>query len=555
MKAKDLRAQAENTFGKRSGLVSLWQEMAENFYPERADFTYQRFMGAEFASNLTTSYPILCRRGLAGAFPTMLRPANLDWFEMELANGVKPDHEGKAWLQWASNTMRKAMYDRRSRFSKAVVECDNDYATFGQDILSVRLNDAQDTLLYRCWHLRDVCWIEEDDGTIGPVFRRWKPQARYLVKKFPNTVHATVRKMAGKEPFTEVNCLHMVVPRAIFEDDFVPARKYDANTKRFPFVSIYYDCLTNTILEAVPTFNREYCVERWQTVSGSQYAYSPAAVAALPDARLLQAMTYTLLEAGEKATNPPMVATDGAVRSDVAIYAGGITWVDYDYDEKLGSALRPLTVDKSGLPIGIDMQRDSRALLQQCFFLDKLKPFVPTQDPQMTAFQAGQIVAQYIRDALPIFEPMESERNGQMCEQTFEVMLRAGAFGPPDSIPKSVSGKEIDFAFQSPLHDAIEAQKGHKFLEMKQLIGEAVSMDQNAAAVPNVIDALRDALSGIRVPARWMFSDVESKQMIEANEQKKQEQMTLEALQQGAAAAKDTGAAMQSLANAESMAA
>jgi hypothetical protein len=45
-------------------------------------------------------------------------------------------------------------------------------------------------------------------------------------------------------------------------------------------------------------------------------------------------MTLTLLEAGEKFTNPPMIAVQEAIRSDVAIYAGGITWVDKDYDER-----------------------------------------------------------------------------------------------------------------------------------------------------------------------------------------------------------------------------
>lgn len=554
MNAKGLRELAEQTYTKRSSLLMLWQEFAENFYPERADFTVNRYLGAEFATNLSTSYPILCRRELAGSFPTMLRPTQMDWFEMVLAHGEKADHEGQAWLQWASKTMRKAMYDRHSRFSRAVVECDNDYASFGQDVMSIRLNDAQDTLLYRCWHLRDMAWLENEEGGVDTIFRRWKPQARYLVAKFPDTVDQKIKRLAEKQPMAEVNCMHMIVPTEIFEDDFVPPRKFEARG-RLPYVSVYYDCDNNKVMEAVPQFNREYCVERWQTVSGSQYAYSPAAVAALPDARLLQAMTYTLLEAGEKATNPPMVATENAVRSDVAIYAGGITWVDYDYDERLGDALRPMTIDKSGMPIGVEMQRDCRALLQKCFFLDKLKPFVPSTDPQMTAFQAGQIVAQYIRDALPVFEPMESERNGQNCELTFELMLRAGGFGPPDTMPKSLQGKEIDFAFQSPLHDAIEAQKGHKFLEMKQLIAEAVAMDPNAAAVPNVIDAVRDALAGTRVPATWMHSPVVAEQMIAKANEQKQEQMTLAALQQGAVAAKDTGAAMNSLAQSQAAAA
>jgi hypothetical protein len=65
-------------------------------------------------------------------------------------------------------------------------------------------------------------------------------------------------------------------------------------------------------------------------------------------------MTYTLLEAGEKVTNPPLVVTQDVVRSDVAMYAGGLVWVDRDYDERLGDAVRPLNIDARGIPVVID---------------------------------------------------------------------------------------------------------------------------------------------------------------------------------------------------------
>ena len=48
-----------------------------------------------------------------------------------------------------------------------------------------------------------------------------------------------------------------------------------------------------------------YVIPRWQTISGSQYAVSPAAVCALPDARLLQSMALILLEAGESRLTRP----------------------------------------------------------------------------------------------------------------------------------------------------------------------------------------------------------------------------------------------------------
>ena len=245
-------------------------------------------------------------------------------------------------------------------------------------------------------------------------------------------------------------------------------------------------------------------------------------------------MTYTLLEAGEKVTNPPMVATEGAVRSDVALYAGSLTWVDYEYDERLGQALRPMTIDAKGMPIGIDMQRDGREMIARAFYLNKLRPFMPTQDPQMTAFQAGQIVAQYIREALPLFAPMESERNGQICELTFDVLMRNGGFGDPRLMPMSLRGADIQFRFTSPLHDVIEEQKGQKFMQMKALTAEAMSMDPNAAAIPDVLEAFRDALAGIQTPAKWLRSEQDANAMVEQKNQERQQQQMLASMQQGA---------------------
>jgi hypothetical protein len=147
--------------------------------------------------------------------------------------------------------------------------------------------------------------------------------------------------MAAKKPFETIECAHMVIDADMYTGDSVGGPKRGSQ----PRYLICYDKAHDTVLEAVPIWGRHYIIPRWQTVSGSQFAYSPATVAALPDGRLLQAMTLTLLEAGEKITNPPMVATQEAVRSDINIFPGGVTWVDIEYDEKLGEALRPLSTD------------------------------------------------------------------------------------------------------------------------------------------------------------------------------------------------------------------
>jgi hypothetical protein len=529
MDVRQIREMAETLYTKKSPLNSLWQEIADNFYPERADFTIQRSIGNDFASNLMTSYPVLCRRDLGNQFSTMLRPTARPWFHTAIKYSKNLDNDTKVWLEWFEETQRRAMYDPPSLFTRATKEADHDFAAFGQCAISVEMNSKANGLLYRCWHLRDMCWQENEDGVIGSVFRKWKPTAQSLSRLFPGKVHEKVTKLLEKTPFVEVNVMHMVVD----------ADMYDGNANGRPKWSIWYDVDHDHLMEAVPIWSRYYVIPRWQTVSNSQYSYSPATVAALPDARLIQAMTYTLLEAGEKATSPPMIATQDAVRSDVAIYAGGITWVDNEYDERMGDALRPIAQDFRGFNYGVQMNTAAQGMLHKAFFLDALQ--MPSRGPEMTAYEVGQRVQEYIRNALPIFEPMEMEYNAALCELSFDLLWRNGAFGDPKTWPKTLRGAEIEFHFESPLHDAIEQQKGQKFQEAQGLISIAVGLDPSCSAVPKAEVALRDALTGIGVPATWLNTEAFVKEAKAKQQQQQDQQTQLANMETGSNVVKNLG--------------
>ena len=518
----EIKQTCDKLFGERSTLMSTWQEIANNFYPERADFTYQRTLGSEFAGDLLSSYPIMIRRDLGNQLGSMLRPAGAEWFDMGLTDDDYLDTEGKQFFDWVTKLMRREMYDRKSKFTRATKEEDHDYACFGQSVISTTPNRYADHLLYKCWHIKDCAWQENYDGDITFFVRKWKSKARDLVNTFRDKVDPKVTRLASKEPFAEVLCYHIVC-----EADY-----YDEKTDK-PYWSLFYDCDHEKLIEATAMFDFEYSVSRWETVSGSQYAYSPATITALPDARLIQSITLTLLEAGEKAVNPPLVATSDAIKSDAALYAGGITWVDRDYDERLGDALRPLTQDFRGLPYGFEMIGDVREMIRSCFYLDKLA--LPINAPEMTAFEVGQRVSDYIRQAMPIFEPMEIDRNGQLCEQTFQRMLRMGKFGDiKNKLPKSLSGKPYMFSFQSPLHEAIEAQKGQKFQHAQGLLAEAAALDGTATAILDVKTAIRDSLEGIGIPAKWTRSVQDVEEIEQSNQAQAQQQAELDKMEQGA---------------------
>ena len=529
MSTEQLIKQGGQLFEKRGELLSLWQRIAENFYPERANFTVTRNIGFEFGDWLTTSYPLIARRDLGNAFGTMLRPTSKNWFHIRTRDRWEElGAEARTWLEMAENRQRRAMYASGTQFSRATKEGDHDFAAFGQTVIQTSLNSHGNGLLYRCWHLRDVAWMEDENGNIGTVYRKWKPTVADLMRLFPRTVHENVAKKMEKEPYSEIEVWHCMIPTDGYHSD---GKKFNT-----PFISIYLDTVNKHKMEEVGAFNTGYVIPRWQTVSGSQYAYSPATVVAMPDARLIQAMTGVLLEAGEKAVSPPMIAVQGALRSDLNILAGGVTWVDTEYDERLGEVLRPLTQDKSGIPLGLEMSQDIRQMIAEAFYLNKIA--LPAPDNSMTAYEVGQRVQEYIRQAMPLFEPMEPQYNGPLCENTFELLLRAGVFGSPFDMPEELRGADIQFTFESPLHDAVEREKGQRLLESVSLIGQVAPLDKTAVYMLDTKAALRDTMQGTGVPNKWIRPEAVVEQLAQQAQQQQQTADLLAQMQAGAGVAK-----------------
>jgi len=504
----------------RGTLLSLWQSIANNFYPERADFTYRRNLGSEFASNLFSGYPLIARRELGNAFSTMLRPKDKVWAHMTVEDPDKLSHAGRVWLEEKTKIQRRVMYDRQSQFVRATKEGDQDFATFGQCVIQRETDWARPGLTYRSHHLRDTAWTEGNNGQVNQIHRNWNPNVQDLCEKFTKragcSVHPEVLKFnSGLDRFKEIPCRAVVMPTEMFGGD----KKY-----RQPWVHLYIDVANKHIMEEIGLWTHGYTIPRWTTVSGSQYGFSPAVTAGLADARLIQAMTLTLLEAGEMAVRPAMIATIEAVRSDMQLFAGGTTWVDAAYDEKLGEALRPIPLDLRGLPFGLEQQADVREMLATAFFLNKIS--MPLRDKEMTAYEASRIWMQYIQDAIPLFEPMETDYNGSMQEDTFSELMRLGTFGPVEEVPEELLEQEITFRFESPLHDAIERVEAETFVESTELILAAAELDENAGAVMDVVKSLRGALKGIGQKEENMRSEedfeaiaaerVEARQMAEA---------------------------------------
>jgi hypothetical protein len=497
----DLVRTGDALFSQRMPLMTLWQSIAENFHVMRADFTRARYPSEEFASYLMSGRPAMAHRELKHSIGAMLRPRDQQWLHARtLDDKINDDLTNKRYLDVLSERTRRLMYDHRAKFTRAAAEVDGDWTAFGNAVMSCEPRRERDGLIYRAWHLRDVAWSQDSYNEINQIHRNWKPTARELQALWPGEIADAVRNLKDEEALRTINCRHVVL-RA---DD------YDLRAQRSrgrPWVSLYVDVDNQTLLEETPVKRRIYIIPQWEFCSsslfGSAYAYSPAAVYGLPDARMFQQMTLTLLEAGQKSVDPPMIAVGEAIAGGTNLFAGGVTWTDADYDERMGEVLRPMQLEFRGLQFGAAREERLEKILQEVFFNSALQ--FPTVNKEMTATESQRLYEEFIRKAIPLIEPMAEEYNGQVCEMTFDTLLDMGAFGSPYDMPQALRGQEIRFSFDTPLQAASEKAKAQAFRDAVQLTVEGMQINPGVAANFDINKGYRDALYGSGSPADWIL--------------------------------------------------
>jgi hypothetical protein len=546
---KELTRRGDRLFTKRDGLASFWQASAELYYPVRANFTSQLEWGESFASQLMESSPVLFHRDLSNAFSSMMRPRGSSWFALDLDDENLRQASGvREWLDSRTQVMRRHLYRHRAQFVKATKEADHDFAGFGNAVLSVEKNDDLDGLLFRCHHLKDCAWVENQYGEVDTMFRNLSLSARQMEQRWEKAdLHANIKKACQKDPDKEFTIRHVMMPAKDYE--YVQRKRAPKGAE---FVSIYVDTQHNQLITEAPAYEFRYVVPRWQSIPGSQYGYSPPVLISLPDARGIQVMARVLLEAGEKAVDPPVVATAEAVIGEINLQASGITWVDREYDEGYGQALRPLELNNKNLAVGVNLLDRTREAMKEAWYLNKLS--LPQQGAK-TAFETAQLVEEFIRSSIPLFEPMETAYNAPLLDMAASILLRNGAFGDPNDMPEELRGKELIFSFANPLQEAIEKNKVFQFQSAAGIAAQAMQADPSAKHDFNIRKAARDAIEGSGAPADWLVDQKEADENAQAEMEAMQAAQDVQKVGMAGAAAEQVGKAGQALVSIPGMAA
>jgi hypothetical protein len=542
-RARELCRIGDSLFSKKLPWNQLCQEIAEHFYPMRADFTSTLNLGTDFSTGLMDSFPVQSRETLGNTISATLRQG--EWFSVKTGvEGIDEDPEVARWLEYSTKNYRRLVYDRRANFTAATIEADHDWVAFGNPVLSVEESRGRDHLLFKAHHPRDCAWMVNDDNRVDHLHREITMTARNIIKKWPKTVAKEVRTAAEQDPATTFKIRHVVMPT---DDIYGDTRQDRKKWKRWGFISLYVDHEHQVILSesGLPVFN--YVVPRLRTLSNIAQGFSPYAINALPDGRTLQSLARIILEQGEKAIDPPMLGRGEAFRDAINIYAGGFTMLDIEPDEDIRHAFQ--TIETGSISVGMEMQKDVRDLIAESFLLNKL--FLP-DTREMTAFETNARLAEYRRAALPFYGPIEAEYNLQLLDVGFSLAINNRVFdfaNAPDLLKGHLQREdgepdgELTFSFESPLNTAEGRAMVAAYQESIQIIAGSSQQDPTIAAEYDLRKMTQDAVKGTGAPADWRKKPEEAAEEQDQQAQVSNLMQSAAALREGAGVASDVAGA------------
>lgn len=545
--AKEIVDLGNHLFDKKRPLDGLHQEIAWQFCPDLAEFCSPLSLGEDWGSDRMDGFPEQVSRELSNQLGAMLRPKDRIWFKASTGDDEHDADEGNAqFLEYMTRTMRRELYKPQSGFVGATKEADRFYVNFGQGVFSIEEAPiTRDHLFFRNYHIKDCAWMDNQLGAVDHLHRKQRMTARAMKRMFrEDSLHESVLRAARKEPYREFEVRFVTMPTEEY-DDFInesdsaaPAR----GGRRLPFTRCVIDVENCRVIKAGGLIAFNYVVPRWMRMTSTQYAFSPATMAALADGRMAQMLSQILLESGEKAIDPPLVGKQEMVIGEPNIAAGGVTWVDMDHDGQLKDAIEALKID-SDMRVGFQLRVDLREMLAKAFYIDKLT--LPETNGDMTAFEVARRIEEHVRNLLPIFEPIQVEYNSKMLDLSFQFLVNMKKIDF-SRMPDSMSNVDTAWEFESPIEQAQSRLLVEQFQETANML--TIGAQLGAKSSPVKIDlALRDAVRGAGGPATWRKTQEEQDQEAEQTEQANADQAAISQVGQGAAVAEQVGNAGQAL--------
>jgi len=475
MKPNDIVKRYEHTKSRRDNWDTHYQELADYMLPRKADIVKKRSRGEKRMELIYDGTALQSVDLMAAFLHGMLTSGSAPWFHLDLKDeDINRDDDVREWLQDTSMRMMRAL--NQSNFETEVHEAYVDLVVFGTACMFCEMDKGG--LRFSTRHISEFYVQEDQYGMVNTVFREYKMTAAQAVERFGlDNVGDFIRRTFEKKPDDDISILHAVVPRT--ERDVTKGDK-----KNMPFMSAYIGMEDKNIISESGFEELPYVVPRFLKATGEVMGRSPA-MTALPDVKMLNLMSKTIISAAQKQIDPPLLVPDDGFLLPIRTNPGGLNF----FRSGSRDTITPLQTG-ANIPIGLNMEEQRRTAIRSAFYVDQI---LFSGQSTMTATEVMQRQEERMRVIGPVLGRLMSEMLRPLIDRIFALMLRANMLAPP---PEILQGRDVDIEYVSPLAKAQKSSSVNntmRALEMLMPLAESLPVGDHIdpdGLVRHITDAL-----------------------------------------------------------------
>lgn len=478
----------ESVKGERGNWEQHWQEIGDYVIPRRGDFvghgaglSVGQSGGRKRTEKIFDGTAPWALEQLASGLHGMLTGPAVRWFVLRAQDDALNEVDAvQRWLEVASDRLYALFNGPKGNFSAQAHELYLDLAAFGTAVMLVDDQGPDGALRFQTRHLGECHVAENAHGRVDTLYREFQFTARQAVQFFGERTPAVIASAVEATPQRRFTFLHAVFPRGD-----MPGNR--ALGKNKPWASLYLSLEPKEMISEGGFDEFPYLVPRWSKLTGERYGRSPA-MTVLPDIKMVNAMTRTVIIGAQKQIDPPLLAPSDGFLNPIRTTPGGINY--YDALAQRGpDAIKPLLT--GGQPgLGLDLIQAVQQAIVRGFHVDWL---TLRDSPQMTATEVLQRRDERLRLLGPVVSRMQAEFQGPLIDRSLKILERQslpfwaeGLDGPLPLPPEEMREQELEVDYVTPIG---QAQKAVQVESMSRVIEGVERLSAFDQSLPGLVDA------------------------------------------------------------------
>ena len=515
--------QEELLRGSRATSEALWQQIAELVIPRRASFQETVTAGVLRDRKILDSTAARSLELFASFIHTLLNNPSVRWIKIRV--GSAPELNSRVgvreWLEAVSEIIMTELSGPQANIYSHLHQVYLDLGAFGTAVLFLDAAPGGG-LRVRYHQLDSVVIAESEGGFIDTAHLTMNFTPRQAKQKWPGQdLGKAVMDAKGKDQGKPLKFIHSVFPNTDKVAALMPAR---VRLSGAPFASSWSNARDRVTVSSGAFEEFPWMTPRWYKSRGEVYGRSPA-MTVLPDIRMVNTMSDTILRGAEKVVDPPLVLPDGSMISPVRMFAGGLSFSDGKVDVQ--TLIPP---GSARIEVGNDLLQRRQEAIREGFFV----PLFATPDsPVKTATQVLQEADERNRAISPMLVRTQEELHQGIATRSFNILDRQGRFPP---MPPILRGQLLEIEFVSPLTASQKETEGLSTMRLFEALAAWGQVDEGIFDGVNT-DKVREVLhEATGAPAKLAKSKTEIARLRAVRQEQQQGVQQQQQLVEGAEA-------------------